>query len=427
MAFPPRKMEHILPPNATEYERTLASEVERILEIDADQIRYLWNPWKCKEELLPFLAWSLSVDVWFDEWPIAKKRRVVAEAIKHHQIKGTLAGTEAYLDLVDASLIDSVLPPQQVVARPYDKERLERFKAQFAELRITPYSVRDRRPGIVAKSGSGAHTAIVGNHATRPDLGLHYGRRATVVDDGEELVIRSQDQVKVSPRSISAPVTVLAIPGKARAGESLIGHRGVGHAVAHRRSQGRLLTIGTQGVFTGIIPDADSGLSVLDSNPEKVYERHDGKGREIVAKNNDGRSVVGKSVARISRASRFIYDRWYLFDKERAGVVADRAIGPVVGRMMAKLTPFTGMLRVKALFEQHGHPATSRRSPVGRTIARGHSNRVDDVGFAINRSKAFRDHVRYTTKSHRPVAIQDLSFDHPVAWAGMVPVTKRTS
>lgn len=41
-------------------------------------IRELWNPDTCPANLLPWLAWSFSVDRWDDKWPEATKRAVIS-------------------------------------------------------------------------------------------------------------------------------------------------------------------------------------------------------------------------------------------------------------------------------------------------------------------------------------------------------------
>src|ERR1700750_1125412 len=106
-----RLMDHILAPNATVYERTLASQVDRLLELDIDRLRRLWDPYRCHIDDLPYLAWSFSVDIWDPDWSEAKKRSVVANAVSHHRIKGTKFGMATYLDLVDANLRDLIVPP----------------------------------------------------------------------------------------------------------------------------------------------------------------------------------------------------------------------------------------------------------------------------------------------------------------------------
>ncbi|EFB6438277.1 TPA: phage tail protein I, partial [Escherichia coli] len=58
-------------------------------------IRELWNPDTCPANLLPWLAWSFSVDRWDDKWPEATKRAVIRDAYFIHCHKGTTGEPKA--------------------------------------------------------------------------------------------------------------------------------------------------------------------------------------------------------------------------------------------------------------------------------------------------------------------------------------------
>ncbi|MFV8628566.1 phage tail protein I [Ralstonia pseudosolanacearum] len=79
----------LLPPNATPLERRAAQAGARIERVPVP-LRDLWNPATCPAELLPFLAWSFSVDRWNPSWPLATKRAVTAAAYFVHRRKGTI-------------------------------------------------------------------------------------------------------------------------------------------------------------------------------------------------------------------------------------------------------------------------------------------------------------------------------------------------
>lgn len=87
----------ILPKSSTALER----ELEQIL-ADASQlpiqISDLWDPYKCPEKLLPWLAWANSVDSWQSSWPEAVKRQVIADSFQVHQHKGTPFAVQKALD-----------------------------------------------------------------------------------------------------------------------------------------------------------------------------------------------------------------------------------------------------------------------------------------------------------------------------------------
>ncbi|MDO3529467.1 phage tail protein I [Ralstonia pseudosolanacearum] len=79
----------LLPPNATPLERRAAQTGARIERVPVP-LRDLWNPATCPADLLPFLAWSFSVDRWNPAWPLATKRAVTAAAYFVHRRKGTI-------------------------------------------------------------------------------------------------------------------------------------------------------------------------------------------------------------------------------------------------------------------------------------------------------------------------------------------------
>ncbi|WP_338463863.1 phage tail protein I [Franconibacter daqui] len=54
-------------------------------------LRTLWNWRTCPVNLLPYLAWALSVDRWDSGWPEATKRSVIASSFFVHQHKGTIS------------------------------------------------------------------------------------------------------------------------------------------------------------------------------------------------------------------------------------------------------------------------------------------------------------------------------------------------
>ncbi|MDR6144954.1 phage tail P2-like protein [Sphingomonas sp. SORGH_AS870] len=78
----------LLPPNASPLERALDHAVARISDVPTP-FRDLWNPATCPVELLPYLAYALSIDSWSSDWPEAVKRRRITQAIAIQRRKGT--------------------------------------------------------------------------------------------------------------------------------------------------------------------------------------------------------------------------------------------------------------------------------------------------------------------------------------------------
>ena len=79
----------LLPPNATKLERALESATARASDVPVP-LRALWDPTRCPIELLPYLAWALSIDTWSADWPEAVKRARVRRAMAIQRRKGTV-------------------------------------------------------------------------------------------------------------------------------------------------------------------------------------------------------------------------------------------------------------------------------------------------------------------------------------------------
>lgn len=78
----------LLPPNATALERSLEQATARLGALPVP-LRELWNPDTCPEHLLPWLAWSLSLDSWQPYWPESVKRARIRQAVEIARRKGT--------------------------------------------------------------------------------------------------------------------------------------------------------------------------------------------------------------------------------------------------------------------------------------------------------------------------------------------------
>lgn len=69
----------LLPPSASDFLIYTGQATDRITRIPVD-LRTLWDPESCPVELLPYLAWALSVERWDKNWPEETKRKVIRES-----------------------------------------------------------------------------------------------------------------------------------------------------------------------------------------------------------------------------------------------------------------------------------------------------------------------------------------------------------
>ncbi|CAM3967126.1 phage tail protein I [Pseudoalteromonas byunsanensis] len=86
----------LLPSNAS---RLLEALTQLLTYPDKTQLLHdIWHPQKCPVQLLPWLAWSLSVDDWNDAWSEKNKRQVIADAFEVHRYKATPYALKKALD-----------------------------------------------------------------------------------------------------------------------------------------------------------------------------------------------------------------------------------------------------------------------------------------------------------------------------------------
>jgi phage tail P2-like protein len=93
LAGQPITQQPSLLPNPTPLMRALEQAIGRLEAIPVP-IASAWNPDTCPVELLPYLAWSLSIDVWSPDWPEAVKRERIRRAMIIQQSKGTRSSIE---------------------------------------------------------------------------------------------------------------------------------------------------------------------------------------------------------------------------------------------------------------------------------------------------------------------------------------------
>jgi len=87
----------LLPSNSTSVEYALEQSTAKAFALEL-KIKSLWNPVTCPVEFLPWLAWSLSVDSWNDNWSELDKRSVIKSSFSSHKIKGTIGALRLALN-----------------------------------------------------------------------------------------------------------------------------------------------------------------------------------------------------------------------------------------------------------------------------------------------------------------------------------------
>jgi phage tail P2-like protein len=80
----------ILPSAATDLQRIIADyQWGRSQALDVEIVKRVVDPATCPEGLLDWLAFQKSVDTWSEDWPVERKRAVIAASPEVHRLKGT--------------------------------------------------------------------------------------------------------------------------------------------------------------------------------------------------------------------------------------------------------------------------------------------------------------------------------------------------
>lgn len=90
-------MNSLLPPSSSDWLRSAEAGTARLSGITV-AIRTLWTPTACPVDLLPYLAWALSVDRWDKSWPAEKKIASIQQSYWIHRRKGTRAAVRRVIE-----------------------------------------------------------------------------------------------------------------------------------------------------------------------------------------------------------------------------------------------------------------------------------------------------------------------------------------
>ncbi len=406
----------ILPTNSTPWEIAVDLTSAERHPWPVDVIRDVWDPWKCPEHLLPYLAASLSVDLWNPTWPVETKRLVIDKAIWLHRHKGTLAGIREHLALVGVAINDVIVPPHRCVviqARTASERRAA--LAGLPELRVHVY--RPRRDGKGREAQTlrcpTAGAVIVSGADDRT------ARRAELVRNGVSETIKWGIVPGTAGEGSGVPVERIIIPAKGDARRATADRAVVGGAVILSGTRSRIFTIGVDRSSTGneprVMPARHEGLDVVNVTPERVFGRGTG---------SSGIASVGNPVGGVLTRSRMpIYDSWRLVDRTRTGTRRSGLISTVVGVSRISWPAFTAELHLSQPIKRRGRPFFVG-SPIGSTIAIARDP-WRDPSVALEASRAYRDKITFTTATRRPRTLADgYSLDSGFAFGETVAISR---
>ena len=91
----PSVRSNLLPPNQTTLEASLANASH--MPLTPERIALLWDADRCPAQILPWLAWALSVDNWQPDWTEQEQRDVIRASLYVHRHKGTIGALKKAL------------------------------------------------------------------------------------------------------------------------------------------------------------------------------------------------------------------------------------------------------------------------------------------------------------------------------------------
>lgn len=400
----------LLPPNATSLERALAETSSAISEIPVP-IDTMKDPARIPEHLLPYLARELSVDIWRDDWPIERKRWIVANSIRLHRLKGTLAGIKEHIELAGGEVVGTRLPPDG--SYPVEGADRAAWLARFPQLRT--YLIRNRAPdlgGFVAGDAypDSEHISTVPLN----DLGDEYaGRQAYLYEPrtGEETKLSTARRTTTTITGETKTVELVVLPVNYDAAlvlDATAPTDGVvpfGESIAER-SMHRYI----DGTYTVRVEGQTQrntispGLTPVDIHPDMVREKRPLPAAAMIP----GLTAFGEGENHLSEPDieLSLYERIYLFDPERVSKEV------IVGGEFMTLD-----------FSRLGRPAFTAElivrtsQPRRREFCLGISaldaddalvdppDMVTPLVEAVKASAAARDKVLIRTQTYRPITV----------------------
>lgn len=411
----------LIPRNRTPFETAVETVNAERFPLPTGLVKAVWSPDNCPADLLPYLAWQLSVDLWDDAWPEVKKREVCRNALTLHRLKTTPAGIKAHVALTGAKVRRIIRPPAKGFLRGVmDEEARLAWLDTLPQVRIYPFATKETAKTRMFANGRGvrkqfhnarpARLSIIGIGADGEPLGGQepaavtsdaplrvrsflrasrgksiYGRRATFYDRGVETeVTLSGDDSNIVER--------VMLRREAR--------RRQWHGIAFA-GQGYLTASNAEPNVVSIRAAADGqtfavtrGMEPVDVRPKRIAQKRAAPD----ARSFSGRHRAGRFLLS-SHAPMLIYDRVALNDPDRLG--ARRKVRTWHGRGRFGIAPYTAEIKIEV-------PMKRNRRTSGRWHGVGFRKAADMTPLhrateAARVSKAFRDTVLIDTAVHGPV------------------------
>lgn len=386
----------LLPRDASKWERSISEAVAAWYSVPNHLLDTIWDARTCPPAVLPFLAWAVGLPLWAPDWPLTKKRSVVASWPAISRIRGTKDGFIDCLDIVDAKFVDWVVPPAICAPRPA-RTQAERdaFKAQFPEVRVYLFAKQAVRKALLIPG--------------KPWFGY---RRVTEVSTAPE---RGPYRAEYRDGNLIKPIAyrAAATADNFAAGTFVISAPDVGRRLVTGKpwfSRNRFVRASSAASRVYAYSEGPSRPDLLwpsakpiQFTPDKVSEQHVVRNRLVVGRPWGGlRRCPAASVA-----DQFVYDSIRLFIPDRPIVNSKaRRSGWILGRSQLGQDRFRIDVLVDTSYQRPGRWFMPGQVLKG-AVASHDNSRTKEVCAALRAAKLGRDKVMLRTGLYRAIEPTD--------------------
>ena len=401
--------------SATGLERAMAdTDALRLIDIYAEAVIDVWDPYAISLTNLPYLAWAMGVNLWEDGWREHTQREWTARQWEFQSLRGTPAGIAMALDFIGRDftpgrpgyrLVEYVAPPQGFYASPkITTEEWNAWIRQMPELRVTlaeGTGIASLDEWIVDDGFAGVMVVA------RDDGPALYGRRAFLRQHGVDTPLQLSRFVVTTAAREAIDIERICIPGLAGvafvAGEDMLGED---RFVDADEVAPQLITYRVDSHYDRT--DAALELNVVTPGLEPInvnYERISdiGNGGPFIFVNDFANDYfVGDG----REAANMLADRIYLNDPNVAAPML-RGIS-FVGVDRVNMPKFNAELLIDLRASDPLPTIICEESFVADSFV-GHDTfeDMDRAMRAVVASKAFRDRVLASFETVKPIAFRD--------------------
>jgi phage tail P2-like protein len=451
--------EDVLYRQATGLEKALADvDAYRLTVTYAEIIRDQWDPYAIRYANLPYLAWAMGVNLWEDDWDETFRRWWTANQWELKSQRGSLLGTKRFVEAVGGKVVKAIVPPAKFFpTKSYSNDERAAYVARFPQLRLYPFVERVKLPWLCypAKFISGLPPDTVKKftkngsftgptrkfYPTSQTAGGKFTRTATLWDRGIETPLTFRTVTDLNTKYGATTYDEVMLPARLN-NHYYMGEEGKwplpkDHPLASNKhgiflgaddgTEARLVRIPRDGrldlsqakaIYQTLVP----GGELINLQPEYVSEVHPMSKRKLYAAKRPAKQFLSSNAPDTlpvppgnpnyltrkflptSTAWQFIYERWYILDRNRAPDYRKGYTFMGVARFGIKR--YSAELKIQMFrpwrpwfLNTTGYLRGFLRAPDTKTIQK--------LRRAVTASMAVRDTVGIDTKVKRVISTND--------------------